>query len=160
MLRGTDGRDYCFEVHVRFRQIDDWAIDVFRPFPRSEDLAEGIKQLHPDWEKIESLKSVVTMLSSPTVLPERKLVDNHPRKTFQQSMGVYVLPSLEDDELVKELLTTTTFKSALGSPWPKMDSGSWQRPRRPRPLSISCRPNTMQALSRSIGPRACGATRP
>jgi hypothetical protein len=124
MMRGTDGRDYCFEVRVRFRQIDDWAIDVFRPFPRSEDLAEGIKELRPNWQDQPALASAVKLLSGPTVLPERKLVDQHPRKTFQQSMGVYVLPSLEDDELVKELLTKTTFKSALGNPWAEGANGA------------------------------------
>ena len=123
MMRGADGRDYCFEVRVRFRQIDDWAIDVFRPFPRSEDLAEGIKTLRPNWQEQPALASAVKLLSGPTVLPERKLVDQHPRKTFQQSMGVYVLPSLEDDELVKELLSKTTFKSALGNPWAEGTNG-------------------------------------
>ncbi|HEY4308383.1 MAG TPA: hypothetical protein VGN12_02925 [Pirellulales bacterium] len=123
MMRGTDGRDYCFEVRVRFREVDDWAVDVFRPFPRSEDLADRIKELRPEWEKAENLKSAVSLLTSATNLPERKLVDSHPRKSFQQSMGVYVLPSLEDDQLVRELLTETTFKSALGNPWSEGANG-------------------------------------
>ncbi|HZZ80757.1 MAG TPA: hypothetical protein VFE62_19805 [Gemmataceae bacterium] len=124
MMRGADGRDYCFEVRVRFREVDDWAIDVFRPFPRAEDLAEGIKELRPNWQERPALASAVKLLSGPTVLPERKLADQHPRKTFQQSMGVYVLPSLEDDALVAELLTKTTFKSALGNPWAEGANGA------------------------------------
>ena len=117
MLRGDDGREYCFEVRVRFREVDDWAVDVFRPFPRSEDLVERIKELRPDWPDQPDLKDAVELLASPADIPERKLADKHPRKTFKQSMGVYVLPSLGDDALVRELLTSTTFKSALGESW-------------------------------------------
>ncbi|HEY1601434.1 MAG TPA: hypothetical protein VGG64_17665 [Pirellulales bacterium] len=117
MMHGEDGRDYCFEVRVRFREVDDWAVDVFRPFPHSEDLVDRIKELRPHWEDKPALKSAVALLSSQAEIPERKLADKHPRKSFQQSMGVYLLPPLEDAGLVRELLTKTTFKSSLGEYW-------------------------------------------
>ncbi len=123
MMKGADGRDYCFELRVRFREIDDWAVDVFRPFPRAGDLATRIKELRPDWESQAQLKEVVELLTARTNLPERRLVDDHPRKTFRQAMGVYVLPSLEDDQLVSALLTKTAFKSALGESWAEGANG-------------------------------------
>ena len=117
MMRGDDGKDYCFELRVRFREVDDWAVNVFRPFPRAETLVQRIKELRPDWAEQPSLKDAVELMSTPANLPERKLADKHPRKTFNQKMGVYVLPSLDDDQLVRELLTKTVFKSSLGEYW-------------------------------------------
>ncbi len=117
MMHGADKKDYCYELRVRFREVDDWAVDVFRPFPRAEDLVERIKELRPAWSEQPAVKSFVDLLSNPADLPERKLTDNHPRKSINQTMGVYLLPSLEDNKLVSELLVSTTFKSALGEYW-------------------------------------------
>jgi len=117
MLPDGNGKDYCFEVRVRFREIDDWAVDVFRPFPRAEDLVHRIKELRPEWSEQPALADCVNLLSAPANLPKRKLTDKHPRKSFEQSMGVFLLPPLKDDDLVRDLLTQTTFKSSLGEVW-------------------------------------------
>ena len=117
MLSDRDGRDYCFEVRVRVREVDDWAVDVFRPFPRAAELSERIKELRPDWADSPALVSVIEQISAPASVPERKLADKHPRKSFVQKMGEFTLPSLDDDALVRELLTQTTFKSSLGETW-------------------------------------------
>jgi hypothetical protein len=118
MLRGPDNLDYTFEVRVRVREHDSWAVDVFRPFPTAASLAARIKELRPDWEEQENLRGFVEFLEKPTELEARTLSDaSHPNESFRDTAGIDRLPSLGDDTLVGELLTSTTFNSALGAVW-------------------------------------------
>ena len=116
-LPGNDG-DYTFELRVRKREVGDWGVDVFRPFPTALDLAERIRELRPDWSEQEELAKFCEHLESERELPSMTLEDRQPQKRpFVQTMGVDSLPALNDDKLVAELLTTTTFQSALGATW-------------------------------------------
>ncbi len=114
--RGPDGRYYTFELRLRNREENDWGVDVFRPFPTAEDLARRIRELRPQPDGQAALISLISHLEEPKKLPNQTLADRHPRRTFDQRMGVDVLPPL-DDALAIELLTTTTFRSALGETW-------------------------------------------
>jgi hypothetical protein len=117
-LRAPNGSEYVFEVRLRIREYGDWAVDVFRPFPTSEDLAERIRQLRPEWQKQPTLAKLVQHLDEPRELRSHTLADRrHSEVTFEQSMGVDRLPPVGDDELVVQLLTQTTFKSAMGTNW-------------------------------------------
>ncbi|MBX3411874.1 MAG: hypothetical protein KF708_04090 [Pirellulales bacterium] len=117
-LRGPDGKDYAFELRIRRREVNDWGVDVFRPFPATEDLAERIKELRPGWYEQEKLARFVSYLAEPRELPSMRLVDQQPgQRAFEQRMGLDTLPALDDDMLVTELLTTTPFRSALGATW-------------------------------------------
>lgn len=116
--RAPDGKDYAFELRIRRRELNDWGVDVFRPFAASEDLAERIKEIRPNWYGEEKLAAFVAHLTEPRELPGMRLVDQQPRtRAFEQRMGIDSLPALDDDTLVAELLTTTTFRSALGATW-------------------------------------------
>lgn len=117
-LRGPDGYDYAFELRVRTREAGDWAVDVFRPFPTADDLANRITELKPNWQQQPQLAQLMNHLSQP--LPARRfsLTDYQPgRRVFQQSMGQDVLPAVGDDQLVATLLKTTTFRSAHSTAW-------------------------------------------
>ncbi len=114
--RASDGRYYTFELRLRYREVDDWAVDVFRPFPKAEHLAERVRALRPDFADDPKLAALVQHLEQPRKLPNMTLVDPHPRRSFQQKMGVDVLPPI-DDSLVIELLTSTPFRSSLGETW-------------------------------------------
>lgn len=117
MMRAPNGYDYTFELRVRTREVGDWAVDVFRPFPISKQLAQAIRERRKDWESNEQLSKIVAHLESAQPMPERYLADNHGRPVIQQTQGVDVLPALESNKLVVELLTKTTFKSCLGEVW-------------------------------------------
>ncbi len=118
MMRAPDGYDYTFEMRLRRREGKEWSVDVFRPFPTAEDLAQRIRELRPDWDEQPNLTAFVAHLEEPNELPVLKLADRQPaRRTFDQAMGVDVLPPLEDEALVCDLLRTTTFRSALGATW-------------------------------------------
>lgn len=116
--RDPEGNEYAFELRIRRREVNDWGVDVFRPFPVAEDLAARIKELRPNWYEQEQLATFVSYLTEPQELPNMRLADQQPgRRAFDQRMGVDSLPALDDHALVTELLTTTTFRSALGATW-------------------------------------------
>lgn len=122
-MKAPWGAYYTFELRLRFRENGDWSVDVFRPFPTAEDLSERIKELRPEWRKNPTLAKLVTHLDSPIKMQQRVLADNHPGRVFYQAMGVDYLPAVGDDALVVKLLTTTPFRSALGSTWRKSTNG-------------------------------------
>lgn len=117
LMMRHNGADYAFELRVRTRRRDDWAVDVFRPFPRAEDLVKRIQELRPEWQKQPALAALVERVEKPGNLPVSVLADHHSVETFRQRMGVFELPSLKDDKLVAQLLTATKFRSALGTHW-------------------------------------------
>ena len=126
MLRGPDGKRYTFEMRVRIREYDNWAVNVFRPFPTADDLARAIRHRRPQWADSPSLARLVRHLEQPIELVSHRLEDRHPgKRVFSQSMGVDELPAIDDDALVIELLTETVFKSALGATWRDGTNGVW-----------------------------------
>ncbi|MGD9647494.1 MAG: hypothetical protein AB7U73_17400 [Pirellulales bacterium] len=118
MLESPAGEDYVFEVRIRRRELDDWAVDVFRPFPTAGDLAARVRELRPDWASREKLATLCDHLDEARKLPVSLVRDRQPgKRTFSQRMGVDTLPSVGDDALVVELLTTTPFRSAISTAW-------------------------------------------
>jgi hypothetical protein len=117
-LRGPDGYDYTFELRVRIRELSDWTVDVFRPFPSAEDLAARIKELRSDWQEQPNLVALVDHITKPLPPKVYTIADRQPgRRVFQQQMGMDVLPPVGDDKLVALLLTSTVFRSAHSTPW-------------------------------------------
>lgn len=116
LLRGPDGRDYPFEVRTRTRENGSWEMDAFRPFPTPESLSDRIKEIEPTWEAQPVLRSAVATLEGRGRYRVARLVDQHPRRTFDQQSFLDELPPLPA-ALVAKLLTSTTFKSALGTSW-------------------------------------------
>jgi hypothetical protein len=123
VLRGPDDKGYTFELRVRRREYGEWAVDVFRPFPTAADLAERIAALRPYWKDDEALTKLVSHLQDPVEMKKHKLSDEHPRLTFEQSMGIDSLPSAGDDKLVAELLLETEYQSVLGVEWRRDGDG-------------------------------------
>lgn len=124
LMHGPDGKSYTFELRMRTREIDDWAVNVFRPFPTALSLAERIRELRPDWQDDEKLARLVNHLEGPTMLTRRTLEDGHPRQAFSQTAGVDELPGTGDPELVAELLTTTKFQSCISERWREDEKGN------------------------------------
>lgn len=116
-LQSPSQAKITFEVRVRIREYGEWAVDVFRPFPTHNDLTAAIKERRPAWQDDETLSKLVNHLEQSTELKSFTLTDNHPGRVFRRSMGVDSLPEIGDDELTTELLTKTTFRSALGESW-------------------------------------------
>lgn len=120
---GHDGRGYAFEVRTRTRERGQWAVDAFRPFPTPEALAERLKEL--GYQQPVSFGRPVL----------RTLVDRHPRQSFKSVALVEELPSLSPD-VVAKLLTTTPFKSALGTSWRETSDHAAAAPTTSQPFHI------------------------
>ena len=124
-MTGPDGYSYTFEMRTRTRAYGYWDMDVMRPFPTSGALAKRIKELRPDWHNQAKLVKAVEHLEQPVEMKVLTLADHQPAKrTFSQTMGVDSLPSLGDDKLVGELLTSTKFRSTSGEVWREASNGS------------------------------------
>ena len=125
-MKSPYGKIVTFELRVRIREYGEWAVDVFRPFPTSEDLAYRIKQLRPQWEYDPKIAKLVRHLERPASLPIRTLRDSrsHSQVVFKRTMGIDTLPNIGDDQLVVELLTQTVFRSVLGEDWRRGTNGA------------------------------------
>jgi hypothetical protein len=103
-LPGPDGTQYPFEVRVRTREVDDWDVEIYRPFPTAESLAEGIAYLGG---------TVPASLEVDSTLPIRRLRDSdNDRPILNGKSGVFNLPKLPP-QLVHDLLTQATFEPVL-----------------------------------------------
>ena len=125
MLKGPTRR-YVFDIRMRFLDRTQspvgLGIRIARPFPRSIDLADAIKSLRPHWRQDTTLVRAVATLEAEFPLYEGRLRNAHPRRLFDVSAGVDVLPYLPAD-VVHDLLTKTPFESAEGEVWREGTNG-------------------------------------
>jgi hypothetical protein len=118
LIDRPDGGRIAFEIRVRTRVEGQWDVNVLRPFPRAEDLAQRITELRPDWNVQPDLQQLIAHLTQPIEMPVGTLQSGHPqRKVFEQVMAIDSLPPIDDPALVVELLRDTTFRSVVGEDW-------------------------------------------
>ena len=116
--QGPDQKWIAFEVRVRRRYLDGWAVDLFRPFATSAGLAQAIRTRRPDWERSTNLTRVMSHLGDRSTLSAHRLTSEAYGKVFPPITGALdVLPEIQDTALVTELLTQTTFVSCEGAIW-------------------------------------------
>ena len=144
-VKSPDGELYVSEVRTRKRYKDNWATNVYRPFPTAAHLASAIRRLRPNYESIESLRSIVAHLQNndnlvPTSLIPKlgsqpvgsdnryrgdqvvTTIENRLAQVFTANGAVDTIPAFNDPQLIKELLTKTTFVSSYGLAWKKSGS--------------------------------------
>lgn len=103
-MRFSDGYLYTYEIRTRTRELDDWDVEIYRPFPTREKLAEHLAKL--DQQAALQLGQVQTVTGT--------LEDsNHPRRAFRARAGIFRLPRLSRD-VSATLLTTSTFLASSG----------------------------------------------
>lgn len=115
-MRRPNKFTYAFELRLRTREGDQWAVDVFRPFPTAKDMASRIKELRPNWKEDAKLVTLMQHLEGNFNFQEVTVRDNS-GVGFNRTVKVHPLPPIDDDQLVAELLVTTRWKSALGEAW-------------------------------------------
>lgn len=106
--------DYPFEMRIRERLADKWAVDVLRPFATSESFLATLRAM-PEFAGRDAL---IRHLESEAPLPVRSLADrNHTqRMAFNVQAQVDELPPLPAD-ITAELLSRRPWESALGQTW-------------------------------------------
>lgn len=120
-VTGTNGELLPSEVRIRTRYANGWAVNVYRPFPSAASLASSIKQRRPSWQSDVSLKLLVDSLENPRTLVQKSLKASQLPGTFSADGALDILPEIQDQQLVRELLTETTFVSSYGAIWKSGD---------------------------------------
>ena len=118
-LLGTyepNGYIYPFELRFRFRDRDQWDVDVFRPFPEAADLAKRIQVVSPQWQSNPQLAQLMTSLVTPAPRQVVRLRDLS-GKGFNREVRVHPLPPIGNDDLAAKLLIETPWRSAMGYTW-------------------------------------------
>jgi hypothetical protein len=116
--RSPDGALHPFEVRVRRRYLDGWAVAAYRPFLNAASLSAAIKSARPAWEDNAQLAALVAHLESDDTLEPATLTAPVFQSVFAPLTGALdKLPPFGDDALVSELLDTRTFQSAEGAIW-------------------------------------------
>lgn len=118
------GELYPVEVRTRRRYLTGWATNAFRPFPTAIHLAEAIKREAPSWASDSNLSSLVDHLERSDNIVAKTLRSPDFNDVFVTSGFQDVLPPFADANLVKHLLTTTTFVSAFGQTWKQTSAGA------------------------------------
>jgi len=110
--------NYVFEIRKREREIGEWSVDVFRPFPTAEHLAERLRDSWGWWNSPLKVSLVKYMGDSSTLI-RSTLEDriNRNRSTINVVQAVDKLPEISDRKLIHNLLRNTTFESCIGIPW-------------------------------------------
>lgn len=123
MIQDEKGEFYPFEIRTRTRYLQGWDVNVFRPFQFATQLVDKIKSLRPDWRQSSTLAKALQHLQNPdTVKPFTLSASDHLKPTFEEVNGALdLIPDFGDNNLVRELLTTTSFKTVEGRIWREND---------------------------------------
>lgn len=117
-MPGPDGYSYPFELRIRYKMVNYWEVDVFRPFATPAELAAAIKERRPNWMTTTALRTAIGALEGPANLGKAKIFDNQPaRAIIRQEAGWDIVPDLQDPKLVGELLRGTVWTSVYGTVW-------------------------------------------
>ncbi|MCB0403288.1 MAG: hypothetical protein KDD51_00785 [Bdellovibrionales bacterium] len=112
---------YPFEIRTRIRELDTWTVDIYRPFPYADKLADALetKRLEkPEWRSSASLSSLISHLRNPNTLTPFTLSNTHFAGSFPAVKGAMdYIPALDDNSILKELLMDTVFESARFYSW-------------------------------------------
>ncbi|MBX3227100.1 MAG: hypothetical protein KIT84_35810 [Labilithrix sp.] len=131
-LTASNGAAYVFEIRTRTRELHQWRVDAFRPFPQASDLAAALEDVAP------ALAAKVKDESSVTAAT---LEASFFRSAFPRENGAKdVLPPLGEALAIK-LLTETEFKSARGAVWKERGALKAWAPTASEPFSIVPRNN-------------------
>lgn len=116
--RGSDGNWYVFEIRTRKRYLDGWDPNVFRPFPRAEDMAKAVEAIEPDWYMSTDLRGLVRFLRDSSTLVPHRLESPAYGPLFPPVNGALdPLPAIQNEGLIRTLLTKTQFVSTEGKIW-------------------------------------------
>ena len=105
------------EVRFRQRFPSGWATNVFRPFPEAASLSAAIKSARPAWATTPALTALVAQLDGTAGFTPLTLTATGLTGSFNQAGYLDELPDFGDDDLVVQLLTTTTFVAAYDAVW-------------------------------------------
>jgi hypothetical protein len=126
-MKRSNGYTYPFELRLRTRENDYWAVDCYRPCPTAQDLITRVKELRPSWQTDPSLMRLITHLESDLRFPDVRLRDRSGRG-FDVVAKADALPAVPDSDLVARILVESVWKTALGEDWRSQDNARVSAP--------------------------------
>lgn len=112
----SEGYDFVCEIRTRVKTNGAWVANVYRPFPTKSDLMEALAALPIGMKNDQSVTNLRNHLTNPPKMEVETIKNEHPTAIFEATAAVDNLPQLSEP-VVKHLLTTTEFKSALDKEW-------------------------------------------
>lgn len=106
-------QDVVFELRTRQKEGREWAVDVFRPFATSDELADAIEELGPGKYREEAIAA----LRRKETLPVARLVDSvHTReRAINRISEIANLPHMLTQDVLQ--LLDRPFQSVAGMKW-------------------------------------------
>jgi len=116
--QGPDQTWYVFEVRTRTRYLTGWEPNVFRPFSTALQLEQAVIAKRPEWHRDANLTRFVEHLRNKSNLIPYTMTSPAFFKVFPPLHGsLDRLPTIDDKNLIMELLTQTQFRSTEGAIW-------------------------------------------
>lgn len=125
----TTGEHYVFDIRMRERELDGWAVDAFRPYRDAAHLASLVRQMEPQWQAKPKVAAVVYRLEDKQVTFQRLVLDSASDRT-KEAFRVHAwrnpLPDMgrENDVIVEKILDQTAWQSVLGVDFQKDSQGN------------------------------------
>jgi hypothetical protein len=153
----ADGQWYPFEIRTRKRLINDWTVNVYRPFPTAESLASALdtkRQSNPSWASAADITALINNLRDASTVQSASISATHFQRSFPSLNGATdVVPGVADDTVIQQLLMETPFVSARGSYWKRSGSlTAWAA----TTTSFSIVPKNYNATFLDMSDQACG----
>jgi len=142
MLFVVDGSGewWPFETRVRIRELDEWRVDLYRPFPTAAGFADALERKRrerPEWESSSEIDALIAHARDPVTPRAASLRASHIRGAFPApDLAEDVLPALSDPTILRELLMEAPFRSARGEVWKSSGSLHTYAPTTDAPFSI------------------------
>lgn len=117
MRAPDDGSWYVFEIRTRTRYAEGWDVAMFRPFASATEMAAAIRAARPGLGG--DLTSLVQHLERSDNLVAASLQGAPVYQGIVAPItgALDFVPGTTDVALIKQLLTTTTFRSVEGAIW-------------------------------------------
>lgn len=149
------GQWHPFEIRIRTRELEEWVVDAYRPFPRATDFADALEAA-PDTDTPE-YEALVAHLRDTSTLEATTLSATNFLSAFPDRAGARDrLPSVEDDLPIRKLLREAPFHSARETAWKEQGGLVAYAATTTTSPSLSIVPPSYNGGSFEVSEEACG----
>jgi hypothetical protein len=149
------GTWHPFEIRTRTRELEEWVVDAYRPFPRASDFADALEAA-PGTDTLD-YQALVSHLRDESTLEPTTLSATHFVSAFPDRPGAKdTLPAVVDDQPIRDLLREAPFRSAREIAWKENGDLRAYAATTAASSSLSIVPPDYNAGSFKVTEEACG----
>ncbi|MBY0371839.1 hypothetical protein K2X33_14235 [bacterium] len=120
-IKNGSSDSYIYEIRTRVRKADGWTVDVFRPFPTSDDFLNALENKRRErssWQTSSAITNLVDYTRTLSSQVTETLQPYNFKSAFTSVQGgVDYLPAVDDPQILIDLLKETGFQSTKGKYW-------------------------------------------